>query len=99
MRVEIKDNSGKFKNEMNQKIPVILESIGIHLEGEAMDELENTPRRVDTGNLKNSITHKVSESEKVVYIGTNVEYALYVHEGTLKLKPNRFLKNAVIHNE
>lgn len=37
---------------------------------------------VDTGNLRNSITHMVSDSEKAAYIGTNSEYAVYVECGT-----------------
>lgn len=36
----------------------------------------------DTGNLKNSITHRVVLSEPAAYIGTNVEYAPYVEFGT-----------------
>lgn len=99
MKIEIKDNSDRFRNELHSKIPRLLEEIGIQISGEAMDELENTPRRVDTGNLKNSIIYRTAPEEDAVYIGTNVEYAIYVHEGTMKLKPNRFLKNAVIHNE
>lgn len=39
-------------------------------------------KAVDTGNLRNSITHKVLENE--VYIGTDVEYAIYVELGTGK---------------
>lgn len=35
-----------------------------------------------TGNLKNSITHRVVLSEPAAYIGTNVEYAGYVEFGT-----------------
>ena len=35
---------------------------------------------VDTGNLRNSISHKVSDD--AVYIGTNNEYAAYVELGT-----------------
>ena len=38
----------------------------------------------DTGNLKNSISHKVRVSEKAAYRGTNVEYAPYVEFGTGK---------------
>ena len=39
---------------------------------------------VDTGNLRNSISHKVVEENKAIscYIGTNVEYAPYVELGT-----------------
>lgn len=37
---------------------------------------------VDTGNLRNSITHKVDPAEPAVYIGTDSEYAAYVELGT-----------------
>lgn len=33
-----------------------------------------------------------------VYVGTNVEYAIYVHEGTKRMTPNRFLKDAISNN-
>lgn len=36
---------------------------------------------VKTGNLKNSITSEVNESEKAVYIGTNVDYAASIEFG------------------
>jgi HK97 gp10 family phage protein len=39
------------------------------------------------------------DNKKAVYIGTNVEYAGYVHEGTDKMAPNRFLKNALEKNK
>ena len=34
-----------------------------------------------------------------VMIGTNVEYAIYVHEGTARMTANRFLKNAMDENK
>lgn len=37
---------------------------------------------VDTGNLRNSISHKVDASDPAAYIGTNTEYAPYVEFGT-----------------
>lgn len=136
------DNSDKVKEEFNEATLRVLEAIGIHVEGEAKEELENDPRRIDTGLLRNSITYALSgespkitsyhgdnpskygtekmtpigyyngtapddtEDKKAVYIGTNVEYAAYVHEGTggffglfKKMKPNRFLKNAIARNK
>jgi hypothetical protein len=55
---------------------------------------------VDTGRLRNSLTSEVSESEKAVYVGTNVEYAPFVEYGhrtrsgkTVEGKP--FLKPAI----
>ena len=76
-----------------------MEAVGLHLEGEAKDELENDPRRIDTGNLRNSISHAVDEKEPAVYIGSNTSYAVYVHEGTVRMAPNRFLRNAMERNE
>lgn len=99
MDVIINDHSDEYKRQLVEQLPAALEAIGIHIEGEAKEELENTPRRIDTGNLRNSITHEVSESENAVYVGTNVEYALYVHEGTSRMEANRFLTNAVDRNK
>lgn len=103
MGFKFTDNSGRVKAELEKKAEAVLEAVGIHIEGEAKEELENSPRRVDTGRLKNSITHQVAMGEKAVYIGTkigtNVEYAIYVHEGTSRMAPNRFLKNACTRNE
>ena len=96
LEYNITDNSGIILNASKEAIARALEEVGIHLEGEAADELENSPRRVDTGRLKGSIIHMVDGN--TVTVGTNVEYAIYVHEGTRKMAPNRFLKNAFDRN-
>lgn len=54
-----------------------LERCGLQAEGYAQDLCP-----VNTGNLRNSISHKVDEAEKAAYIGTNTEYAAYVEFGT-----------------
>lgn len=96
--VDVTDNSDQIILNKNAVIKRVLVALGLHLEGEAKDELENDPHRVDTGRLKNSISNRAVEDEEAVYIGTNVEYAPYVHEGTRRMVPNRFLKNAVEKN-
>ena len=48
---------------------------------------------VDTGNLRNSITHKQMD-ENTEVIGTNVEYAPYVELGTRKSKAQPYLRPA-----
>jgi len=47
-----------------------------------------------TGTLRNSITFEVFEDEKLVIIGTNVEYAPFVELGTKKIAPRFFLTSA-----
>lgn len=40
------------------------------------------------------------DSQVTAFVGTNVEYAKYVHDGTTKLTPpNRFLRNALDNNK
>ena len=96
-KVDITDNTGIFKSAMADAVGRALEAVGIQAEGYAKLELENNPRRIDTGNLRNSITHYTDDD--TAYIGTNVEYGIYVHEGTVKMAANRFLKNAVERNK
>lgn len=38
--------------------------------------------RVDTGAMRNSITHEVDNGDGKVYVGTNNEYAIYNEYGT-----------------
>ncbi len=56
-----------------------LEKVGLTAEKHAKDNLTKFPR-VDTGWLRNSISHVSGEG--AAYIGTNVDYAVYVEVGT-----------------
>ena len=47
---------------------------------------------VDTGRLRNSISHTVDG--EAVYIGSNVEYAPYVELGTSRAKAHHMLQKA-----
>jgi HK97 gp10 family phage protein len=49
---------------------------------------------VDTGRLRNSITHQ-AESDTVMAVGTNVEYAPYVELGTYKMAARPYLAPSV----
>ena len=49
---------------------------------------------VDTGNLRNSITHEQMD-ENTEVIGTSVKYAPYVELGTRKMRAQPYLRPAV----
>lgn len=130
--VRIDDHSKEYMDEVDKALLAAMEAVGIYLEGEAKEELSNSPKRIDTGLLRNSITYAVDgkgAAKKTysadtgggsgsysgtapaegghnhsVIVGTNVEYALYVHEGHSMpsggtVAPNRYLKNAVERNK
>ena len=141
------DSVEEVKKATADAILVALDAIGMQAATLARMELQNNPSRIDTGLLRNSITHAVSgkpaaiseytgsdthtdkspsavrrgivgqpapeprsgtyegtapdegTGKEAVYIGTNVEYAAYVHEGTDRMAPNRYLKNAIEKNK
>ena len=90
MSVEIHDNSKEVSEAIKSALLKGLETCGLVAEGYAK---KLAP--VDTGNLRNSITHTVDEEEPAAYIGTDVEYAPYVCLGTIHMKAKPFLKPAV----
>ena len=124
------DATPEVKATMKRRVRGALNAAGIQAASLARDELQATPKRIDTGLLRNSITSamdgaspriggykasrkskytgkkpppghyegttpKEPEGKTAVYIGTNVKYAIYVHDGTQDMEANRFLKKAV----
>lgn len=85
------DNTDEVVDGINAAIARALETIGLVAEGYSKRICP-----VDTGRLRNSVTHEVSNGEKAVYIGTNVEYAPYVELGTSKHKAQPFLRAAAL---
>ena len=81
------DNTAAVKSGLQSAFARALERIGLQAEGYAKDLCP-----VDTGNLRNSITH--TSDGKAAYIGTNVEYGKYVELGTVKMAAQPYLRPA-----
>ena len=89
--VNITSNRQLVEEASDEAIARALEAIGLQCEGYAKMLCP-----VDTGNLRNSITHTVDVADRKTYVGTNVEYAAYVEMGTSKMKAQPYLKPAVV---
>ena len=77
--VVFNDYSAAVLNEFHDAVMRALERCGSEAEGYAKDLAP-----VDTGNLRNSISHAVDEGELAAYVGSNTSYAAYVELGTGK---------------
>ena len=77
MSVKFNDYSDEVLEAFDEACLRALERCGLQAEGYAKDLCP-----VDTGALRNSISHKVDPGEPAAYIGTNQEYAPYVEFGT-----------------
>ena len=72
---EIKvDNSAEVIRELDSRIEAALEACGNQAVSHAKQNITQAGR-VDTGAMRNSISHQVDAGDKSVYIGTNIEYA------------------------
>lgn len=81
MKFDLTDNSDDVLTALHDAVAKGLEMCGLTAEGYAKENI-TANKSVDTGTLRNSITHQVVEDERTVYIGTDVEYAPYVELGT-----------------
>lgn len=77
MNVKFTDNSKEVLDVMQKSAVRALVKCGLTAEGYAK---KLAP--VETGNLRNSISHTVDDDELAAYIGTNTAYAPYVELGT-----------------
>lgn len=84
------DNTDEFRDGLDAALTRALEKVGLVAEGYAKRLCP-----VDTGRLRNSITHAMEGSEAVV-IGTNVEYGPYVELGTSRQKAQPYLRPAAV---
>ena len=83
--IKVTDNSLFVEKKIGDAVFRALEKMGLLAEAYAKLNLEKDPRRIDTGRLRNSITHTHGYDEDNnlrEYIGTAVEYAVYVEYGT-----------------
>ena len=77
MRIDVVNNSVQVGEAFRAACLRALERCGMEAEGYAKDLAP-----VDTGRGRNSISHKVDESEPAVYVGTNLDYMIYQELGT-----------------
>lgn len=85
----VQDNADEIAEAIASQTVAALETVGLLAEGYAKRKCP-----VDTGRLRNSITHTVDGTALEAYIGTNVEYAPHVELGTRNQDAQPFLRPA-----
>ncbi len=91
--VKVTSHVNEVISAKNGAIARALEAIGIQAEG---DVASLAP--VDTGRLRDSITHETHAEEESVHVGTNVEYGKYQEYGTSRMRAHPFLKPGIMNN-
>ena len=91
VEVEESDNIDEVLQALEEKTRQSLEEVG---QIAVNDARNNTPVR--TGNLRNSMTYSIQDGE--VIVGSDVDYAVYVEEGTSKQKGQHMVRDAMQDN-
>lgn len=88
--ITITSHASEAIDAKNGAVPRALEIIG-----QVAERYAKGYAPVDTGRLRNSISHEVAPDENAVYVGTNVEYAPYQEFGTRYQGGTPFLRPAI----
>lgn len=89
--MEVKDHRKEFLQELEAKLGIALDAVGMQAESHAKVYCP-----VDTGRLRASITHEATND--TVIIGTNVEYGKYQELGTSRMAGQPFLRPAIVNH-
>ena len=84
----------EFKSHISEMTPILQMKLYNFLEAVGMDASSRAAGKAPykTGALRNSITYAVDQRNYDVYIGTNLDYAIYQELGTSKIKGKHFLQ-------
>lgn len=90
MHIELEDSAEDIRLALANAL-----TRGMMAIGETAEKYAKEIVPVDTGRLRNSITHEVDTKESAVYIGSNVEYAAPVELGNSRgMRPRPYLRPA-----
>jgi len=98
--VKFKDNSSELLEKFKSNQIMALTAIGqivVEITTDYMMTRYGKPI-YRTGDLMRSISYNVNTGELEVKIGSNLDYAIWVHNGTQKMSARPFLKDAITEN-
>lgn len=100
MSVKFTDHSAEVKAAMSGSIHRALTAIGltaVEVTNDYMQTRYSAPI-YQTGDLMRSVSSEVRPGEDVVDVGSNLDYAGWVHDGTSRMVGRPFLRDAITQN-
>lgn len=90
MATRVVINEGAMRELELEASLTALETAGMELEREMRNEAP-----VLTGALRDSIRKEVDSSEPAAYVGSDLNYSVFVELGTRKMAPRAFMRRAL----
>lgn len=95
MKIKFENNANVFKKEMDSKVIKCLNAVGLKAVS-IWQKVITAKKVVDTGRFRNSANYAVKPSEKKVILGSNVQYAPYLENGTSRQPARPTLKPTIM---
>ena len=98
VKVTFNDNSGRLLAQLQGNTKAALTAMGGKAVGLTVQKMQSGYGRPiwRTGDLSRSIAYEVENSGKnTVDVGSDIEYAPFVHEGTSRMAGRPFLRDAL----
>lgn len=97
-RVEVTDNSRAVTQQAKQNIKAALNAMGVKAVGLIVSNMKRGYGKPiwQTGDLQRDVHSEVNESAEVVQVGNTLEYGVFVHEGTSRMRGRAYIKDALM---
>lgn len=100
-RVRFNDNSDAVLSAVHGNVVRALTAMGTEAVGQIVRQMQTGYGRPiwQTGNLQRDVSYEVERSgENTVDVGSSLEYALFVHEGTSRMAGRPYIRDGVMNN-
>lgn len=99
-RVEFIDNSNEVLRRYNAGASAATQAAGIKAVGVIVNQMQKgygAPIR-QTGDLMRDVAYEAVD-EKTIRVGNRLEYAVFVHEGTSRMRGRAYIKDALLNRD
>lgn len=96
--VNFQDNSTTVKTQMTGNVKAALNAMGVKAVGLIVSNMQRGYGKPiwQTGDLQRDVRSEVNESAEVVQVGNTLEYGVFVHEGTSRMRGRAYIKDALM---
>lgn len=100
-RVRFDDNSDAVISTVHGNVIRALTAMGTEAVGQVVRQMQTGYGKPiwQTGNLQRDVSYEVERSgENTVDVGSSLEYALFVHEGTSRMGKRPYIRDSIMNN-
>lgn len=102
IRIRMEDNSDKVLMQNEQNVIRALSAMAIEAVGMIVNRMNSGYyyRRIwRTGDLQRDVSYRMRASDHAVDVGNNLEYAVYVHDGTSKMPARPYITDTLTSSD